>query len=142
MTTLPAPLLSAAATVLMVLFYFFTAVRVGILRGRFGIRAPLCIGHPQFDRAYRVQLNTLEQMGIMLPVLWVAGFYPIAWSWLAPLIGVIWVAGRIAYSRAYMRDPDTRLAAAGFGGLCNLALFIIAVCGVARAWMAQPAPAA
>jgi len=62
-------------------FYFYTAFRVGNLRGKHGIKAPATIGHPQFDRAFRVQLNTLEQMGIFLPFLWVSAFYPIPWAW-------------------------------------------------------------
>jgi hypothetical protein len=39
-------------------------MRVGILRGRHNIRAPAASGHPLFERAYRVQLNTLEQLAV------------------------------------------------------------------------------
>src|SRR5579885_1887155 len=106
------PLLSATATLLIVAFYFFTAFRVGNLRGRHDIRAPACSGHPEFDRAYRVQLNTLEQMGMTLPLLWVATLFPIGWPWLPALIGLLWVVGRIVYLRAYMADPEKRLIGA------------------------------
>jgi hypothetical protein len=82
-----------------------------------------------------VQLNTFEQMGIVLPFLWVAAFYPIPWAWLAPLIGAIWVISRVIYRVGYMSDPDRRLAGAMLGGLCDLALFIIALIGVARVWI-------
>jgi glutathione S-transferase len=116
-------------------FYFTCAFRVGNLRAKHGIKAPLTGGHPQFDRAYRVQLNTLEQMGIVLPFLWVAAFYPIPWAWLAPAIGAVWVLSRIVYGVGYMADPDRRLAGAMLGGLCNLALLIIAAVGVARVWL-------
>jgi uncharacterized MAPEG superfamily protein len=130
----PVFLWTATVTLLIGFFYFFTAFRVGNLRQKHGIRAPATGGHPEFDRAYRVQLNTLEQMGIVLPFLWVAAFYPIPWAWLAPLIGVLWVLSRIVYRVGYMADPDTRLAGAMLGGLCDLALFIIAAVGVARVW--------
>jgi hypothetical protein len=80
-------------------------------------------------------MNTLEQMAIVLPFLWVAAFYPIPWAWLAPLVGAIWVVSRVLYRTGYMADPDKRLAGAMLGGMCNLALFIIAAIGVARVWL-------
>ena len=130
---IPAALWTAIVTLLIGLFYFYTAFRVGNLRGKHGIKAPATSGHPQFDRAYRVQLNTLEQMGIFLPFLWVSAFYPIPWAWLAPLIGFIWLLGRIVYLRGYMTDPDKRLIGAMTGGLTSLVMFIIAAAGVVRA---------
>jgi glutathione S-transferase len=131
----PVFLWTASVTLLIGLFYFYAAFRVGNLRQKHGIKAPGTSGHPVFDRAYRVQLNTLEQMGIVLPFLWVAAFYPIPWAWLAPLAGLIWVVSRIIYRVGYMADPDKRLTGAMLGGLCNLALLIIAAIGVARVWL-------
>jgi uncharacterized membrane protein YecN with MAPEG domain len=131
----PVFLWTATVTLLIGFFYFYTAFRVGNLRGKYGVKAPATTGHPEFDRAYRVQLNTLEQMGIVLPFLWVAAFYPIRWAWLAPLVGVIWVVTRIIYRAGYMADPEKRLPGAMLGGLCNLALFIIAAIRVARVWL-------
>ena len=130
------PLLSATATLLIALFYFFTAFRVGNLRGRHGIRAPACSGHPEFDRAFRVQMNTLEQMAMTLPLLWIATLFPIGPAWLPALIGLLWVAGRIVYLRAYMADPEKRLIGAMLSGLLNLALLILAIAGVAKVWAA------
>jgi uncharacterized MAPEG superfamily protein len=136
MNDIPAPLLTATVTILAVLFYFFTAFRVGGLRGKLGIKAPATTGHPTFERAYRVQLNTLEQLGMFLPLLWLNAFYPIPIVWIAPLLGLVWVISRILYLAAYMKDPETRLIGAMVSGLVNLALLILAVAGVGRAWMA------
>jgi glutathione S-transferase len=136
MTDLPAPLLTASVTILAVMFYFYTAFRVGNLRGQLGIAAPATVGHPTFERAYRVQMNTLEQLGMFLPSLWLTAFYPIPMPWIAPLIGLIWVIGRIFYLRAYMKDPPSRLIGAALSGLTNLALIVLAIAGVVRAWMA------
>jgi uncharacterized MAPEG superfamily protein len=129
-------LVSASATVLIVAFYFYTAFRVGNLRGKHGIRAPACSGHPEFDRAYRVQMNTLEQMAMTLPLLWIATLFPIAWVWLPGLIGLIWVAGRIIYLRAYMADPERRLIGAAVSGVLNLILLLLSFAGVVSAWIA------
>jgi glutathione S-transferase len=133
---IPATLLTAIVTLLIGLFYSYTAFRVGNLRGKHKILAPATTGHPEFDRAYRVQLNTLEQMGIILPFLWVAAFYPIGWAWLAPLIGFVWLIARVIYMRGYMADPAKRLIGAMLGGLTNVVLFIIAAVGVVQACLA------
>jgi len=135
----PVVLWTATVTLLIGLFYSYTAFRVGNLRGKHGIRAPATTGHPEFERAYRVQLNTLEQMGIVLPFIWLAALYPIGWAWLAPLVGLIWVISRVIYRAGYMADPDKRLTGAMIGGVCNLVLFIVAAIGIARIWLAPHA---
>jgi glutathione S-transferase len=134
---IPATLWTAIVTLAIGFFYFYTGFRVGNLRGKHDIKAPATSGHPEFDRAYRVQLNTLEQMGIFLPFLWVAAFYPIRWPWLAPLIGFVWLIGRIIYMRGYMADPNKRLIGAMTGGVTSLIMFIIAAGGVFKACMAS-----
>ena len=127
-------LLSATATLLIVAFYFFTAFRVGNLRGRHDIKAPACSGHPEFDRAYRVQLNTLEQMAMTLPLLWIATLFPVGPAWLPAAIGLLWVLGRILYLRAYMADPEKRLIGAALSGVLNLVLLGLSIVGVAEVW--------
>jgi glutathione S-transferase len=134
---IPATLWTAIVTLSIGFFYFYTAFRVGNLRGKHDIKAPATSGHPEFDCAYRVQLNTLEQMGIFLPFLWVAAFYPIRWPWLAPSIGLVWLIGRIIYMRGYMADPNKRLAGAMMGGLTSAIMFIIAAGGVTKACIAS-----
>ena len=136
MNTIPATLLTATVTVLALLFYFYASMRVGRLRAHLGIEAPATTGHPTFERAFRVQLNTLEQMGLFLPLLWLTAFYPITLVWLAPLIGCIWVLGRVIYLRAYMTEPKSRIAGAAISLVTNLALLTIAVIGLIRAWRA------
>jgi glutathione S-transferase len=133
MTHFTAPLLSAIDTILAGAFYFFTAGRVGKLRGQLGIIAPATVGHPTFERAYRVQMNTLEQMAAFLPLLWLTAFYPMPVAWIAPLIGLAWLVGRVLYLRAYMRDPTTRVAGAMTTGLAGVALLALAIGGVIRA---------
>lgn len=129
---------AAIITLLMGAFYFFTTARVGILRGKYNIRAPATSGHPAFDRAYRIQLNTLEQLGIILPFLWVAALYPLDARWLAPLIGVVWLLGRVVYLWLYTADPEKRVIGAGVCGLADLAMLVVAVCGVIKAGLAPP----
>jgi uncharacterized membrane protein YecN with MAPEG domain len=131
----PAILWTATVTLLIGFFYFYTGFRVGNLRGKHNIKAPATSGHPEFDRAYRVQMNTLEQMGIVLPFLWLAALYPIGVAWLAPLVALIWLIARIIYMISYMADPDKRIVGAMLTGICDLVLFIIAAIGIVRAWL-------
>jgi len=135
MKPIPPALLSATITLLAVFFYFFTAFRVGQLRGKHDVRAPATSGHPEFDRAYRVQLNTLEQLGLFLPLLWLATLYPLLGAWIAAAVGVVWLVARVLYARAYMADPDKRLIGAGLTGLCTIALLILALIGIGMGWL-------
>jgi glutathione S-transferase len=135
----PATLLSMSVTVLIVVFYTYTGFEAGRMRGKHGIKAPACSGHPEFDCAYRVQMNTLEQMVIVLPLLWIAAIYPIRWPLIAPLVGVIWLVARVLYMRGYMAAPEKRELGALVSGVCALALLILAVSGLVVAWIATTA---
>jgi hypothetical protein len=92
--------LPALAVLLTVLLAIWTTVLVGNARRRHGIKAPATTGNPDFERVFRVQMNTLESTVAFLPCLWLATHY---WNpaW-AGSIGVVWVAGRIWYAIGYM----------------------------------------
>src|SRR4051812_35570167 len=83
---------TALVTCLAMLFYFYTSLRVGKARATFGIKAPAISGNPDFERMFRVQMNTLEWMPIFLPSLWLFAFY--IGDGIAAAIGVVWIAGR------------------------------------------------
>jgi glutathione S-transferase len=139
MTHILGTLMSAAVTILIVLFYFATIIEVGRQRGKHGVKAPSCSGPPAFDCAYRVQMNTLEQMGLMLPLFWVATVFPPAPAPVVPLVGIVWIIGRILYMAAYLRDPAKRGPGMAISMLCTLVLLILAITGVIRTWLALTA---
>ena len=75
-----------------------------------------------FDRAFRVQMNTLESAAVMLPALWLyAGFIGDRG---AGMMGVVWLVARIWYAIAYQRDPKTRSAAFGIAFLVFVGLWL------------------
>ena len=111
------------ATVLAVLLYLFFVYRVGRMRARHGIAAPATTGHPDYERAYRVQMNTLEQMIAFLPMLWLFALL-IDPEWAGGL-GLLWVAARVHYAMAYLRDPATR----GPGMLVSLLVTSVLILG-------------
>jgi len=107
--------------------YLFFGVMVGRARGRYGVKAPAVVGHEGFERAYRVQMNTLELMVALLPALFVAArFWPAAW---VAGIGAVYLVGRFVYWRAYVRAPSGRALGFALSMLPVIALVLLAVAG-------------
>ena len=130
----PVILSSALVTILAIVVYFYMGVRVGQMRIKHGIKAPATSGHPQFDRAFRVQMNTLEHLPVLLPLLWLTTFFFAPYPMAAPVLGVIWVIGRVLYMEGYMRDPDKRGPGFGISALAELLLLILALIGIVMAF--------
>ncbi len=116
----------ALLTLATSLLLFACAAYVGRCRVKFRIQAPATSGHEQFEIAYRIQMNTLENVVLFLPVLWIFALSLSAW-W-ATLFGCSWLAGRIWYALAYAYDPRKR----GPGFL--LAMLSFAALGLGSAW--------
>ena len=93
-------------TLLSIAEFIVMGVVVGAARGRYGIAAPATSGHEEFERRYRVHYNTLEQLIIFIPSIWIFGFY-IGYVW-AAAIGAVYLVGRVIYARAYIQDPAAR----------------------------------
>jgi glutathione S-transferase len=98
--------LTALVTCLALLFYFFTSVQVAKARGAFGIKAPAITGNPDFERVFRVQMNTLEWLPIFLPSLWLFAIY--ISDAIAAALGLAWIAGRSLYLFGYSRAANKR----------------------------------
>jgi glutathione S-transferase len=103
--------LTALVTCLAIALYFFTSTRVAQARAAFGIKAPAISGNADFERVFRVQMNTLEWLPIFLPWLWLFAIY--VSDPLAAAIGIVWVAGRILYMTGYSQAANKR--GTGFG---------------------------
>lgn len=95
-------LLVVVALLQLVMF----GVLVGRARARYGIKAPATSGNEHFERYYRVQMNTLELMVLLIPSVWIASTY---WNplFIAAMLAV-YLIGRIVYFRAYVQDPSKR----------------------------------
>lgn len=105
--------------VLAILQFVLFSVLVGKARETHGVKAPAVSGNEQFERVYRVQMNTLEQLVCFLPALFMASYY---WSpTLVSLIGCVYLGGRFLYSNAYVADPSKR----GLGFLLTFAPTVI-----------------
>ena len=118
----------ALVTVLALLLYVGVFVAAGRARGRYGVQAPAVTGAPEFERALRVQQNTLEQLIWFLPALWLFAAYVSA-LW-ASIIGLVWIAGRTYYAVSYYRDPATREPGFIIGFASSGVLLIGALIGI------------
>ena len=86
--------------------YLVFALQVGGARGKYDVQAPAVTGHEVFERFYRVQMNPLELLVILVPSLWVAAQYWPAHYMAA--VGGVYLVGRVLYARSYVADPGSR----------------------------------
>jgi glutathione S-transferase len=126
---------TALVTLLALLLYFWMGLQVGQARSKFVVAPPATTGHPEFERIFRVQMNTLEWMPIFLPALWLAAVYVSDIG--AALVGLVWIAGRVVYMLGYGEAAEKRHR--GFvvqviaAGVLWLAALIGVVMSLARA---------
>ena len=65
----------AIVTILALLQLFVFAVQVGQQRVKHNVKAPAITGPAEFERAFRVHQNTIEQLIVFLPALWIFATY-------------------------------------------------------------------
>ena len=116
---------TALATLLAILLYFFTSVRVARARMVFGIKAPAISGHPDFERVFRVQMNTLEWLPIFLPSLWLFAIYVNDTG--AAMAGAVWIIGRVLYMIGYAQAAEKRGLGFAIQALATMALWFGAI---------------
>lgn len=107
--------------------YFYFTMKCGQARGRREVAAPATHGDPEFERYFRVQYNTLEQLAIFLPAMLLFGRYVSA-----PIgagIGLVFVLGRALYARGYWQDPARRGPGFGLTLLSNSVLLVGGIVG-------------
>lgn len=96
----------AIVVALALLQYFYFGILVGRARNRHGVSAPAISGDPAFDRTFRVHQNTLEQLVIFVPGIFLFAYYVSAG--IAALVGIVFIVGRALYAAAYLKDPAGR----------------------------------
>lgn len=113
----------AIALILLALIqYMIFAGRVGWARGKYQVPAPKTEGNEIFERIYRVQMNTLEQLIIFIPAIVAFSIYVHSfWVWVP---GVAFLIGRLLYARFYERAPDKRAIGFVIGFLANVVMVL------------------
>jgi uncharacterized MAPEG superfamily protein len=112
---------------LAVLQFFFFGYMTGDARRKSGLKAPAVTGHPDFERMYRVQTNTLELIVAFLPALFIAAQY---WSsTIISIIGLVYLVGRFVYWRAYIKNPAKRVLGFMLSMLPTMVLIVLSIVG-------------
>ena len=112
----------AIVTTLALLQVFMFAIQVGQQRVKHDVKAPATSGPPEFERAFRAHQNTIEQLIILVPALWIFASY---WrADIAAVLGFAFIVGRQLYRNAYMNDPDKRSLGFGIGAMATGVLLI------------------
>jgi len=125
---------TALVTIAAVLYTFYLSGRVGLARGKLGVEAPAMSGQPAFDVAFRIHMNTVEQIVLFVPMLWLATSV-VGDVWTAG-IGGLWIVGRVIYAAGYSKDVDKRGPGMGLTMLSTAVLTLISLWGIVQAFMA------
>jgi len=123
--------LTAIVTLIALVLYFVVTMNVGRARVKYNVLAPRTDGPEEFQRYFRVQMNTLEQIVLFLPLLWLASVT--VHDGLAAAIGLFWPVGRTIYARSYYRNPAKRGPGFIVGVATDMALMLITLYGVGLA---------
>ncbi|GAA4016225.1 MAPEG family protein [Sphingomonas swuensis] len=116
--------LTIAALLLALAVYVWAILSTGRARVRYKVEAPSCSGDPAFERAFRAQQNTVEQLVLFVPLLALAAML---WGDLpAALFGLVWSLGRILYVATYSADAKKR----GPGFLLSAGLSVLVLAGL------------
>jgi glutathione S-transferase len=118
-------------TALAVLQLLVFGFKVGVARGRYGIKAPATTGNDSFERLNRVHMNSVEQLVAFLPGIYLFGHY--FGDGRAAAIGVVYLIGRELYSFTYIKDPTKRDVGYGMTFLPMVILVVGGLIGAVRA---------
>ena len=109
-------------TISALIVYFATIINVGLARAKYNVSPPATTGDPNFERVYRVQQNTLEQLVIFLPLLWIFSFY-VSELWGA-ILGGVWILGRVLFAWGYYQEASKRTLGFGISSLGIMSMLI------------------
>ncbi len=109
-------IVAAVALIEYTVFVFMT----GQARGRLGVPAPATTGNTEFERYLRIQGNTVEQLVVFLPALFL--FSAFVSDRVGAAVGLLFILGRALYARAYITNPAKRGPGFGLTLLANLIL--------------------
>src|SRR5690606_25381261 len=79
----------AIITLCALAIFIYTIIAVGFARTKYQIKAPATTGNVDFERIFRVQMNTQESLLLFLPALWLFSQY-VSPLW-GGIIGVVWL---------------------------------------------------
>ncbi len=120
----PATMLWTECVILLALVvYLGTAIYCARMRAQHRIMAPATSGHPAYERAFRIQQNTLEQLVAFVPGVWL--FSLLVNPRAGAMVGAVWIVGRVIYAFSYASAPERR----GPGFIISFIALVVLVVG-------------
>ena len=114
--------ITALIVLLALVQYVWFSMRVGGARGKYNIDAPKTVGNENFERLFRVQMNTLEQLIVFVPGMFLFAVYASStWAWVP---GAVFIVGRQLYAWEYVREPKSRALGMGLTMLAMVVLLV------------------
>jgi len=114
-----------AVIILALLQFLVFGGFVARARVKSGVEAPAMTGDLVFERCNRAHYNTMEQLIMFIPGMWLFGTY--VSTTVAAGLGLLFIVGRTVYFRAYIAEPASR--GPGFG-LSVLPTFVLLLGGL------------
>lgn len=111
--------------------FLYFAIAVAGARGRYKVAAPAVTGNEIFERYFRVQMNTLEQLIVFVPAIILFAQY--LSPHIAAALGAVFLIGRLVYFFTYVKDPKKRELGYVLSFLPTVILLGGAIFGAARA---------
>ena len=115
---------------LALLQYVWFTARVGLARGKYNVNAPACDGDETWNRLFRIQQNTMEQLIVFIPAVFAFSYYTSELWMMVP--GLAFLIGRFLYSAEYQKDPKTRTPGMAITLLSNVVLVLGALFGLIK----------
>jgi len=113
---------TALVTLFVLVLYLVLSINVGRARRQFNVPAPKVSGDEGFERVFRVQQNTAEQLPYFLPALWLFAWFVSPEG--AAILGTIWIIGRMLYAWGYYQEAAKRAPGFAIGSLSTLILIV------------------
>jgi glutathione S-transferase len=117
-------------TILSLIVFFILSLNVGIARAKYKVPVPQITGDENFERIFRVQQNTVEQLVIFVPALWIFAIFVNAIA--ANVLGIIWIIGRILYAWGYYTEAKKRGPGFAINSLTTLILLLGSLIGIGK----------
>lgn len=124
--------LVAFVTALALIEFFVFGLLVGRARGTYGVPAPAITGHPVFERYMRAHQNTMEQLVVFVPAIFLFATY--VGPGIAALLGALFVVGRALYFAGYVAEASKRSAGFVVSALAQIVLLLGGAIGALVAW--------